>query len=767
MRLKHLVFALCFLFAALLLDRLYPVSLSASPREYARVIVAENGTPLRAFADLNGVWRYPVTLNQVSPLYIEALINYEDRWFRYHPGINPFALIRALIQNISNNRIVSGGSTLTMQVARLIKPHPRSITGKLQQLFRALQLDWHYSKQDILNYYLNHAPFGGPLEGVQAASYAYLGKPSAELSHAEAALLAVLPQAPSRHRPDRHPEKARQARDKVLRRLEQLSVWPLPQIKEAFMETVSAQWHAQPVIAPLLARRLKPRVRKSQPLQTTIDINMQLAIEDLVRNYVAMLPEKTSAAVLIVDNRTRDVKAYVGSADFSDKDRFGHVDMIQAIRSPGSTLKPFLYGLALDEGLIHSESLLTDAPVMFAGYRPRNFSRGFSGPVSVRHALIRSLNVPAIQVLHHLGPGKFVARLKNAGLKLNFPPGTAANLSVILGGTGTSLESLVENYSAFANAGRSGKLRFIQEDPVLQRHMLSPGSAWIIRQLLTRNKRRDDSLAWKTGTSYGYRDFWSIGINNGFTIGVWIGRPDGTPTPGHYGSRSATPLLFSIADHVSGYRTHNAPKQPHSVRQQMICWPLGGLMSETPETLCHEKKPAWILNETVPRTLPDETDFHWAGNTATLLINRKSGRPVDATCAATDTMQKIVAFWPTAVEPWIPEARQRHFQMGSTDTSCAKPPQLGHGKLTLQGLDNNAILRPVGASAILPKINLKASGGQGTLYWFINGRLLYRAREQQAISHRFNTAGQQQIAVTDDAGNTASVAIRVLPGSKQ
>jgi len=746
-------------------DYLFPINLQSSQQQYAQIIVAEDGTPLRAFADKQGMWRYPITLKQVSPLYIEALLNYEDRYFWQHFGVNPLALIRASFQYLQHGKIISGGSTLTMQVARLIIPRKRTVIGKFLQILRALQLEWHYSKTEILNYYLNHAPFGGTLEGVQAAGYVYLGKSAQELTYAEAALLAVLPQAPSRNRPDRHPDKAQIARDKVIRRLQKYQVWTKKQAQAAMMETVYAQQNRPPVVAPLFARRFRKLARKDQPLVTTLDYEMQRGLEDLVRSYIKRLPSKTSAAILVVENKTLAVKTYIGSADFSNNERFGHVDMISALRSPGSTLKPFLYGLALDEGLIHSESLLTDAPISLDGYRPKNFSRGFIGPVSVSNALKRSLNVPAVQVLYHLGSEKFVSQLKNAGLTLHFYNRAKPNLSVILGGVGTTLETLVATYTAFANDGLTGQLRFIKQQPQQSRYLLSKGAAWIIRQLLQDEQQNNNQLAWKTGTSYGYRDFWSIGVTDQYTVGVWLGRPDGTPTAGHYGARTASPLLFEIVERLLHQQPYSSPaKPPKSVTQDFICWPLGGLQSTTPPELCHEKKQAWLLNQTVPKTLPEANSSHWETNPISLLINTETGRLVDRSCQAKKIARKKVALWPLEVEPWIPPNQHRRQQIGLYDASCHHPPQFQQGTLKIKGLDNLTKLRSAGAAKNLPMVKLETTGAQGLVYWFINGKLLYKVHPEKYLKHQFKKTGRYQIAVSDEMGKTASIRIGVLKG---
>lgn len=751
---------ICFLiFIAGLFDSLFPVSLQSSQQQYAQIIVAEDGTPLRAFADNNGIWRYPVTLEQVSPRYIEALLTYEDRWFWQHFGVNPLALARATFQYIYHKKIISGGSTLTMQVARLILSQPRTLFGKILQILAALQLEWHYSKREILTYYLNHAPFGGTLEGVQAASYVYLGKPASELSDAEAALLAVLPQAPSRYRPDRHPEKARIARDKVIKRLQLHKLWSQQKAEQALIEIVSAQRNTLPIIAPLFARRFRNLAPADAPLITTLDYTMQQGLEDLLSSYIKRLPPKTSAAILVVENASLAVKTYIGSANFSDNQRFGHVDMIAALRSPGSTLKPFLYGLALDEGLIHSHSLLTDAPITLAGYRPKNFSRGFIGPVSVSDALKRSLNVPAIQVLYHLSAEKFVSELKNAGLHLQFDHHAKPNLSVILGGIGTTLESLVATYSALANEGQTGHLRFFKHQVKQSRYLFSKGAAWIIRQLL----QGENQLAWKTGTSYGHRDFWSIGVTNNYTLGVWLGRPDGTSTPGHYGARTALPLLFAVAQRLSAWQIYSSrPKQPDSVSQDFICWPLGGLLSATPKALCHEKKQAWLLNNTVPKTLPETHGSIWSTNPVSLLVNAQTGRLVDSSCTPQKTTRKNIALWPLEVEPWIPPYQHRRQQIGNYDTSCEHPPQLQQGHIKIEGLDHLTKLRSAGVAKNLPAVKLASSGAHGLVYWFINGKLLYKVHPDKHLTHLFKKTGHYQIAVSDEMGKTASISVDVL-----
>ncbi|MDE2382883.1 MAG: penicillin-binding protein 1C, partial [Xanthomonadaceae bacterium] len=615
------------LLALLILDAAFPLPLPKT-RDAAAVVVARDGTPLRAFADAHGVWRYPASPESVSPLYLQALLGYEDRWFWKHPGINPIAMLRAGAQVLRNRHIVSGGSTLTMQVARIIDPalrdgSSRSIGGKLRQVLRALQLEAHLSKRQILTLYLQRAPFGGPIEGVEAASWAYLGKPAAQLSHAEAALLAVLPQSPTRLRPDRNPEAAQHARDKVLDRMAALGIWSKPQADDARIETVVSRRLRNPMDAALLAQRLHRNQPTLPRIVSTLDAGLQRALEERVASYFSDLPPRTSAALLVIDNATLQARAYIGSVAFGDKQRLGDVDMVQAWRSPGSTLKPFLYGMALEDGLIHSESLLLDAPQSFDGYRPGNFDKAFNGPIGAAEALRLSLNVPAVELLNRVGPARFAARLQHAGLVLKFPAGAAPNLSMILGGTGAKLEDMVGAFAALHRAGIAGHVRFTQDAPLIERRLLSPGAAWIVREILVANPRpgearelfdsgRRPQVAWKTGTSYGFRDAWALGGTPRYSVGVWVGRPDGTPLPGQYGAVTALPLLFEVIDSLPHAPTDPVRvPMPRNVSDIAICWPSGLAADAQSAALCAKRMQAWVLDGVVPPTFAERQARLW------------------------------------------------------------------------------------------------------------------------------------------------------------
>lgn len=752
-------------------DRLFPLPLPVD--DQARVVLAEDGTPLWRFADAEGVWRYPVTPEQVAPAYLQALLSYEDRWFYLHPGVNPLALGRAAWQNLSGGRVVSGGSTLSMQVARLLDPHSRSLSGKLKQLWRTLQLEWHLSKAEILTLYLNRAPFGGTLQGVAAASWAYLGKPPSQLTHAEAALFAVLPQAPSRLRPDRHPHAAQAARDKVLRRLAQFQVWTPTQLREALEEPVLLAPRREPSLAPLLARRLNTP-HSPALIRTALDAALQRRLEDLLLGWRARLPERTSAAILVVEHETMAVRAYLGSVDITDPRRFGHVDMISAQRSPGSTLKPFLYGMALDAGLIHSESLLQDVPRRYGDYRPGNFAAGFSGPVAASAALATSLNLPAVQLLEAYGPKRFAGELRSAGVPLALPALAEPNLALILGGAGSRLEDLVGGYRALAHGGKSARLRLQPQDLLVERRLLSPGSAWIIRRILSGQARPDrdprahllqrPSLAWKTGTSYGFRDAWAIGVGPRYLIGIWIGRPDGTPVPGQFGLASAAPLMLQVHDLlVNRDRQRGLPlpveEVPANVGVAAICWPLGQPLAKD-DPNCRRQRFAWTLDGTTPPTLQALDQPLGLGLQQNIWVNAQ-GLQVGAACAGAQA--RSVTLWPAPLEPWLPRRERRSARLPASHPACPPALPAAVAPLSIVGVREGDNLRRPAANREALQLKLSALGGSGRRWWFLNGQPLTDTAPDASFNQAFNQLGRQQLSVLDESGQTARLEFSIAP----
>ena len=435
------------------LRRLGPVPLG-NDITYSTLVVDRDGKLLRPFITKDGYWRLPVSTADVDPHFLRMLISYEDKPFYDHHGVDPRAILRATLQAIWNGRIVSGGSTLTMQVARLLEPRPaRSFGDKFAEMIRAVQIERRLSKTEILDLYLSLAPYGGNIEGTRAASLAYFGKEPRRLSTAEAALLVALPQSPEVRRPDRRPRIAKAARDRVITRLRNDGAINADQAEAAMIETAPKGRLAFPMLAAHVAERLAKAAPDSRVEQTTISRRLQASLEGLARDRALAIGSGVSAAIIAVDNETGQVLAHVGGVGFFDSVRAGQVDLADALRSPGSTLKPFIYGLAFEDGIVHPETLVDDRAVRYGAYAPENFDDTFHGTVTVRTALQQSLNVPALQVLESVGPDRLVARMTNAGVKLVLPPNAGPGLAVGLGGAGIKLTDLATLYLALARGG--------------------------------------------------------------------------------------------------------------------------------------------------------------------------------------------------------------------------------------------------------------------------------------------------------------------------
>jgi penicillin-binding protein 1C len=518
-------------------------------------VTARDGTLLRAFLSKDGAWRIKTTPDQVGPRYLTMLKAYEDKRFDRHWGVDPPAMLRAAFQFAHAGHIVSGGSTLTMQVARLLEPHGHGLLGKAYQIVRAAQLEERYSKDEILSLYLTLAPMGGNLEGVRAASLSYFGKEPASLDLSESALLVALPQSPVRQRPDRHAQAALRGRDKVLSRMVAEGVVSRGDAATAMKEGVPFARQPMPLAAPHLAQRLVLK-EKSAHIVTTLDAGIQASAERLAKQERAYFDDGADISLVVVENKTRNVIAYVGGTDYWGKS--GQVDLAARARSPGSALKPFIYGLAFDALVLHPASRMEDAPTSFGDYAPRDFDGQFQGAVTARDALQMSLNIPAVMVLDRVGPLAFTLSLQNAGAHLAFPTRDAPSLPVALGGLGISLSDIAMLYAGIAEGGTAQGLRFVADAPDAPKHRLfGPVAAWYLRDVLDgvalpdgwamgQGLLKKRTIGFKTGTSYGFRDAWAVGFSNDYTIAVWVGRADGTPRPGHVGREAGAPVLLKM-----------------------------------------------------------------------------------------------------------------------------------------------------------------------------------------------------------------------------
>jgi penicillin-binding protein 1C len=570
---RHCILTLIALLAAGLavgLNQIAPRGLEGA--EVVSVTVLDRSDQLlRAFQTSAGRWRLPVEPKDVDSRYLAMLFAYEDQRFRTHVGVDPWALVRAAWQLARYGRIVSGGSTLTMQVVRLLEgEHHRSAAGKMRQALIALRLERRLTKDEILKLYLKLAPFGGNLEGVRAASLSYFGKEPQRLSTAQAALLVALPQSPEARRPDRYPDTARRARNRVLQRAVAAGIISRQEARRARAERVPDERREFPKLAPHLAEQVAGEQNAASIIRLTLDGAAQAGLEQLVRDHVKAQGAGLSAALIAVDHHSGDVIAHVGSASYFDETRYGAIDMTRAVRSPGSTLKPIIYGLSFEMGIAHPETLIEDRPVRFGTYSPKNFDSEWHGTVTIREALALSLNIPAVKVLDAIGPGKLFGRFQQIGLDPVLPTGAEPTLALALGGVGLRLIDLATLYAGLARGGepvmltyRRGAARQLDPPRARGERLLSPAATWYITEIL-RNapapaNAKPGQIAYKTGTSYGYRDAWAVGFDGRHTVAVWVGRPDGAATPGLSGRATAAPILFDAFARLSRRRTPLAP----------------------------------------------------------------------------------------------------------------------------------------------------------------------------------------------------------------
>ncbi|MER8507740.1 penicillin-binding protein 1C [Mesorhizobium sp. M0199] len=555
------------------LDRAFPPPLPAA-LTVSTEVQDRDGQLLRAFATPDGYWRLATNLDQVDNQFVDMLVTYEDKRFWDHQGVDVLALARAAGQFVTSGHIVSGGSTLSMQLARLIEPRDsRSLGSKIKQMLRAVQIERRLSKREILERYLTLAPYGGNLEGVRAASLAYFGKEPKRLTVSEAALLVALPQLPEKRRPDRNLEVAHAARDRVLTRMVSAGLLGEREAARAALDDVSGLRRTLPALAAHAAYAMLPKAIPGQKLQLTIRKSVQEGLEQVAKDAAAKLGPRLSVAMVLADARTGDILGEVGSADFFDASRSGWIDMTKVVRSPGSTLKPFIYGLAFEQGLVAQEMLIEDSPADFSGYRPKNFDMGYQGDVSIRQALQLSLNVPAIRVLDAVGPARLMARFRQAGVMPILPVNEAPGLAIGLGGVGVTLRDLVQLYAGLANGGKAHTLHDGTEPANTERStttILDGQANWQITDILSGVKPPQGAaqrgIAYKTGTSYGYRDAWSVGFDGRYVLGVWVGRPDAGAVPGLSGYVSAAPILFEGFVR-SSLAAVPLPSQPSGVRR--------------------------------------------------------------------------------------------------------------------------------------------------------------------------------------------------------
>lgn len=553
---------------------------------YSTIITDKNDKILHAYLSKDDKWRMFTEKEEISEDLEKAILFKEDKYFYYHFGINPIAIARAFLNNATKRRRTSGASTITMQVVRLIEPKNRTYLNKFIEMFRAMQLEMMLSKQEILQLYLNLVPYGGNIEGIKSATVLYFNKMPNHLSLSEITALSVIPNRPNSLRIGEANQAIQDARDNWLLKMQAKNIFPKERIQDALAETFQASRKKTPDFAPHFCRNIQKQTGGKINIASTLDLDLQLKVESQVNQYMKKIDGSnvTNAAVLVIDNQTNEILAYLGSADFYNNENSGQVDGVKAVRQPGSTLKPFIYGMAFDKGLLTPKTVIYDVPTDFSGYAPANFDNDFRGYVAVEYALAQSLNIPAVQTLEDIGLTDFLKKLIASNFKSIAANKDQLGLSVALGGCGASLEELTLLFTALVNEGIYKKAVAIKADTLNQvpYEILSKESAFMVSEILTQLERPDlpyawrnaknlPQIAWKTGTSYGRRDAWSLGFNQDFTVGVWMGNFSGEGVPELTGAQFATPLLFNIFNTIAKNASKNWLKAPKSLPFRVVC----------------------------------------------------------------------------------------------------------------------------------------------------------------------------------------------------
>ncbi|NLG83751.1 MAG: penicillin-binding protein 1C [Firmicutes bacterium] len=758
----RLLLVLLVYLAAKALAWLIPLPGPALFRPSATLVYDRQGRLLHAFLAADGRWRINTPLREISPHLQRAVLGYEDRWFYWHPGVNPLALLRALIQNARAGRIVSGGSTITMQIARMMEPKPRTPAAKIREILRAFQLELRYSKRKLLEIYFNIAPYGGNIEGAAAAAWIYFGKEASQLSLGEAALLAALPNSPTMARPDRNPAQAKAARDRVLRRLLARRIITKKEFTEASSEEIPEGRHPLPRLAPHFCVDLhldRPGVPR---LYTTLDLRLQAMAEDLLRLHLRDLRKEgiTNGAIVILENETRAILALVGSGDFHDAAHAGQVNGARALRSPGSALKPFIYALALEKGLITPAHYVEDVPMDFSGYAPENYDRTYSGIVSARAALERSLNLPAIALEQALGKEGLYELLRRAGIR-GLRPRHSYGLAIAIGGVEITLEDLTALYAMLADGGRYARPRQLLDEPVAAGiRLLDPGTAYIITDILTGLRRPDlptcwefsslPRVAWKTGTSYGHRDAWSIGYNPRYTVGVWLGNFSGHGARNLIGAEVAAPILFELMNSLCRGKQIPWFTRPDTVGVRKVC----ALSGQSPGPYCEELVEELYLPDRSPVTV---CRLHKA-----VEIDAATGYRLPPHYAGGRKTRRLVYIdWPPRVASWYASLGLSTDRLPPLSPVCQDPIPGAPPVIRSPSRDCTYRLRE-GIAPEYQKICLEASSGNEVrkLYWFLDGILVATVKPGER-AFILPIVGKHRLICQDDLGRTAEMALVV------
>jgi len=764
--LKHIKYRILISIAFLLiaaisfaiLNKIFPIQVNIS---YSTIITDKDDQVIHAYLSNDDKWRMKTELHEISPTLKKAIIHKEDKYFYYHLGVNPFAIVRAITNNITKGKRTSGASTITMQVARLLNPKPRTYKNKLVEIFRAAQLELAFSKDEILQLYLNLVPYGGNIEGVKAAALIYCNKAPNHLSLAEITTLSIIPNRPTSLRPGKNDAYLIQERNKWMLRFRQDKLFDSQFIEDALEESFLAHRYPVPKKVPHLARYLINDQPKAHHIQSTLNTALQSNVEDLVKNYTRKLKsyDIQNAAVLVLNNATNEVLAYVGSADFYNDNDGGQVNGIEAIRSPGSTLKPLIYAMGFDKGIITPKLKVEDLPVDFSGYSPTNYSDTYGGMVTVEKALQQSLNVPAVEVLHNMGVPILIEQFGKMQFKQIVKDQQKLGLSLALGGCGVRLSELTAMYSAFANKGQYRSLQFLKDANKANESIkiISPSSAYLVTEVLQNLNRPDFSnnlgnianlpnIAWKTGTSYGRKDAWSMGYNNRYTVGIWVGNFSGKGVPELTGAAMATPLLFSVFQQLPKNNGEwNFP--PNKLKHTWVCSKTGHLPSEKCEHHVLDFHLPLVTKQTECKHLID------------VAVNNDATVSYCMYCIADEHLTKTynnyspaqITFYESNKTPYqkIPPHNHNCERYYANERLKIISPKANVDYYFLKD-DNDEIL-----------LESYIAAGVEQVHWYINDSYFTSSNRSDATFFK-PIAGKNKITCVDDKGRTSSLFIDVF-----
>ena len=749
-----LIAILLFLF---LLNILFPLP---QPKTYSKEIYSSNGTLLTAYLTKDEKWRMKTTLDKVSPDLVKAIIAKEDSWFYWHPGINIFAIMRAAYGNIISGKRISGASTITMQLARLMQPAERTYLNKLIEILRAFQLEFHFSKDAILEMYLSYLPYGGNIEGVKSASFIYFNRPPDKLSLAQAVTLAIIPNNPNKYRLDRRNKDILKKRNSWLEKFKEQKIFSDKIIDDAIDEPLEPKRYSIPKLTPHFANYVAKNYQ-GDILKTTIDLRLQKLAEKLLLNYVERVKGKdvTNGAVLVIDNKTMNAVAYCGSADFYDNESAGQVNGVVAMRSPGSTLKPFLYAQAFDNGLLTPKMKLLDIPTDFSGYFPENYDLKFYGNVTAEYALVNSLNIPAVRLLKKIGLDNFLNILEKENFSDIKKRKKLFGLSVILGGCGVTLEQLTRAFTVFAKDGKLFKINYLKNKNKPEGiKIFSKASAFLIGKILSNNERPDfpntmldntklPHIAWKTGTSYGKRDAWAVGFNPQYTIGVWMGNFNGKGSPHLSGAEMAVPLLFELFNSIDYNSGNKWFPQPYNVYKRQVCSPTGMLPVET----CKDTTWDFFIENVSPNKL--------CNLYKDIYVNKEETITYCTECLPETNYKKVkYPFYEPELVLWYEKNNVEYKKPPKHNPKCEAKFNNEAPKIISPSEDYEYLIEENSNQKILLQAVSELTVTKH--YWFVNGKHYKNCKTGEKIFFNPNE-GENIITCVDDKGRETTIKINV------